>query len=351
MLTLPSSSIYPHTISPANTTTTLQLQKGEGDIEHFDEQYLSVQEYKNLGIKDEIDQYLRLNSGLKFSPGELLFAMHSINPVVDVCYKMTKKTDAFIPPMEQITLLCKIMGKECTGKNQGRHNEELVLSLLSYNTLFRIRGKSGVKDDHFAVSAADTLVQTVRKYSGEVELDTLSDPQPQPLLPRFVRILNRTLDLYAELKNYLGKTKVTEFRLLIICIMAIAEIPEAKLNPPLFAKFMDNLSNHPTSFDQGTRKKGAKSVSGQKLHDILTSSYGQIKEKTIVHFLSAYETFYSREVSQGPGPSSLPPPPPPPPPRAGRHPAPSCASSAGRMVTGRRTAPPSNAMSAGGPAT
>jgi hypothetical protein len=281
----------------------MQLPHGQDDRDHFNEQYLLVQEFKNLPYKDEVDQYLTLNQGLKFSTGELLYAMNSINLIVHVASKMTKKTDSFTPLQKDIEKLCKIAGIDCTGKNQGRHNEIVVLSLLCYNVNTRFR-KPGV--DALLVSKGQELMETVRRFSGDTEFEGAEASQLQQsvladLLPMCQLSLQRTLDLYDTVTGSVSGQ--TTFRRLLICMLAISEIPAADLDEALFAQFVAHVIQNPLDYD--------------KLHLMFTRSVG-IGEHEIAKFKTAFNVYRKACTQQSAGaqglPPSQPPPPPPPPP-------------------------------------
>ena len=107
---------------------------------HFDQQYLQLQEFKSLPLREETEQFLKLNSGLSLSHGEQLFPMNLINPIVYVANKVTKKSDTFAPPQQEIEELCRIGGLPCTGKDMGRQNEIVMLAHLFFNVVFRRPG-------------------------------------------------------------------------------------------------------------------------------------------------------------------------------------------------------------------
>jgi len=286
------------------------MQLRQDDRDHFNEQYLLVQEFKNLPYKDEVDQYLTLNQGLKFSTGELLYAMNSINLIVHVASKMTKKTDSFTPPQKDIEKLCKIAGIDCTGKNQGRHNEIVVLSLLCYNVNTRCFRKRGAA---LLVSKGQELMETVRRFSGDTEFEGAEASQLQQsvltdLLPMCQRSLRRTLDLYDTVTgsvsgNARAGTGQTTFRRLLICMLAISEIPAADLDEALFAQFVAHVTQNPLDY--------------AKLHLMFTRSVG-IGPHEIAKFLTDFNVYRKACTRQSAGaqglPPSQPPPPPPPPP-------------------------------------
>ena len=166
-----------------------------------------------------------------------------------------------------------------------------------------------------ATCKGEAFVATVAAFSGRAELEAACNPQPQPLLaqlPKFVRILRRTLDLYNAVSGPAGDaakaratTGQTDFRRLVTCELAIAAIPEAELDAALFAKFVADVNRNKRD---------------TKLHHILTSNAG-IDQESIEHFVASYRLYVQQA---GPGASAVPPAPPntptsppPPPPAAG----------------------------------
>ena len=255
------------------------------DQEVFKTRKLQVTEFKLLPLKDEVEIYLRFNSGLPFSLGERLYATRHINPVTKLADKIVQTAD-----IDMIRTFCKIMGKDCTGKGHGRKHELLVQVFLVYHLYFR---KSG---EPIIPAMAETFVDAICKFNkenedlakGHFERDgkTLDECKDRALL-----LLRRTLDLYtsvsngpspgtpplppqtsinAKAKKLAGQTdcrrlvKQTDFRRLVICVLAVAEIPEQELDPERFSRFVQEaLVAH-------SQPEAGKDV--VRLHHILTSN-------------------------------------------------------------------------------
>ena len=227
------------------------------DQEVFKTRKLQVTEYKGLPLRDEVEIYVRFNSGLAFSWGERLYATRQINPVTKLAEKVVQTADN-----DMITSLCKIMGKDCTGEGYGRKHELLVLVFLVYHLHFR---KSG---EPIIPAMAENFVDAICKFNKEDENFERDGKTLDEWKDRALLLLRRTLDLYTSVSNGPSpgippsplqtsiNTKAkklagqTDFRRLVICVLAIAEIPEEELVPERVSRFVHEVHSQPEAFEQ-----------------------------------------------------------------------------------------------------
>lgn len=255
-------------------------------------------EFKNLPLKDEVECYIQLNSGLPFSPGEKLHATHSCNPITKLAVKIVKTAGT----EDLIKEFCKIAGKECSGKDEGRKNELLVAVYLIFHLHFREPGAPIVITmahqfvDTVKTFNEDSEWQDTQKYNGKTfddckdevladfrRLKRLYDAVsgPSPVLPPGTPPPPAPLGANGDARCLTG---MTSFRRLHICMLAVAECPEGELDEVLFAKFVVDVNQKPEAFDHG--KKG----SGRRLRKILTTNM-ELKSDKIKLIVDSYAAF------------------------------------------------------------
>lgn len=204
-------------------------QMPEEDQQHFISRKLQVMEFNDLPFKDEVDYYIKLNSGLPLSFGERLHSTTSCNPVTKVADLIVKEPLA----EESVQTLCRMLGKtrSLESEDKGRKNELLALTFFVFNMYFRTR------QDTVNFTIGDTFLQDVCKLNKEVEWrdsQMHNDMTMVDIKDKAVKQLERTLDLCRTVERPKGQT---EFRCVVTCMLAVREIEENQLR----AEFLSSL--------------------------------------------------------------------------------------------------------------
>jgi hypothetical protein len=248
---------------------------------------LHVLEFKDLPLKDEVDNYIKLNSGLAFSHGEKLYATQSFNPITQLAIKITKSSCNWDPPKDEIDQICKIVG---AGRSSGLKSDILVTAYLTYNLKFRKLG------DPIATTMAENFVQTVCAFNKDAEYkDTASPEIGEQSRDTVVELIRRTLNLYTTMSTIVSDpsrfdvfisrdvksvTGQTDFRRFVMCCLAVAEIPNDKLDAEVFTRFVSDVHHSTATFKNGT-----------SLHRILTGDI-HLKRAQIKKVVDGYCAFW-----------------------------------------------------------
>jgi len=270
-------------------------QLPEEDRRCFLSRKLQVMEFKSLPLKDEVESYIQLNSGLVFSLGERLHATHSFNPVTKLGDDVVKNPDN----EDMVKRLSHSVGRDGTGKKKcGRKDEFLAICYLVFNLYFRKRG------DLIIPTLAERFMECILKLNTEKDLNNTSKHEGKTLnecKEIVVNLLRRTLQLYGTVDG--RATGQKDLRRLVMCMMFVRELSPEELDKAieegLFAKFLSDVhSRHSASKRMAVA--GGKKGGENSLHDILTRNV-DIKSSDITHVVQAYHRFCAQ-----------PPPPPPP---------------------------------------
>lgn len=268
-------------------------QLPEDDRRCFGSRKLQVMEFKNLPLKDEVESYIQLNSGLVFSLGERLHATHSFNPVTKLADEVVKNPEN----ADMIKRLSSLVGRDGTGKSCGRKDDFLTICYLVYHLYFRKRG------DSIIPTMAEKFVEAILKFNTDSECKNTSLHEGKTLnecKETVVNLLRRTL----QLNNTVGSRAETgqkELRRLVMCMMLVREIQEHELTKAIDENLFANFVSHVYNSKRPAAAQG-KNAGGNGLHDILTRNT-DIKNSDIRIVVQAYQAFCAK-----------PPPPPPPPP-------------------------------------
>jgi hypothetical protein len=215
------------------------------DQEHFNDQNLVVQEYKNVIIKDEVDIYIMLNSGMPFSPGEKLAAMQHINDLVKVSAELVRHS----PKLMQS--ICKEMALPTSGKDQGRKNELLAACFCAYNVHYRKNAAPGRGRVPMAVSMKEQFVQAVCDLKDNDRLCKLQKNKTaiEQAVLQLEALVARVLELYNSVANLddgcSSRKRIhgqTPFRRMVMCLLAVSEIED--LDSESFRAFVEAEPKH-----------------------------------------------------------------------------------------------------------
>ena len=270
-------------------------QLPDADQRCFLSRKLQVMEFKSLPLKDEVESYIQLNSGLVFSLGERLHATHSFNPVTKLGDDVVKNPDN----EDMVKRLSHSVGRDGTGKKKcGRKDEFLAICYLVFHLYFRKRG------DPIIPTLAERFMECILKFNTEKDLNNTSKHEGKTLnecKEIVVNLLRRTLQLYGTVDG--RATGQKDLRRLVMCMMFVRELSPEELDKAieegLFAKFLSDVhSRHSASKRMAVA--GGKKGGENSLHDILTRNV-DIKSSDITHVVQAYHRFCAQ-----------PPPPPPP---------------------------------------
>ena len=202
--------------------------------EHFDKQVLYVHEYTNIQPQNEITIYKRLNSAsLYITWGEKLDAARN-NKLVQVAIQLLGIPKNKVLVDEALSALL--------GEPVRRKNDLLVACFLAFNLHFRN------KRDPYMSSLKDHFYRTV---CGSAAL-ILEHGAPLPPLDAAVAAvagkLRHALSLYRAATGCQGgraaltRTGQTDFRRMLICLVAPAEMPHtapAAGKPERFRRFLE----------------------------------------------------------------------------------------------------------------
>ncbi len=146
-------------------------QLNEGEKEHFDDQDLQMLEYKQLPLKDEINQYIMLNSGLPFSLGEKLASVHQVNNIVKTAYRLIHfKADRTMVIVNQ---MCSVLKRD-SATHKGRKNELLIATFCAYNLFFRLKSlmaqpRDDAKPMFTTIAEQFVQVHPLRTFDAHIE--------------------------------------------------------------------------------------------------------------------------------------------------------------------------------------
>ena len=213
----------------------LYQQLPADDREHFDDQTLQVLEYKNIPLKDEINVYMLLNSALPFSVGEKLAANRGINRLVLAAVQLLKHPQAK-PLLDEAR-------DALLGEPVRRKNDVVVACLCAYNLHFRDAASP------FAASMREEFCEAVcRNKAFILDQEALDDAPLRPsdagAVDDIAGRLRSALALYRAATGDDGKkaafdrTGQTQFRRMLVCLMAAAEMPHAE--PARFRTFLES---------------------------------------------------------------------------------------------------------------
>jgi hypothetical protein len=217
-------------------------QLSEDDQAHFDDQNLTILEYKGIPLKDEIDIYIMLNSGLPFSHGEKLAAMQQVNDIIRVSARLLKLDGVD----DLLGSFCRILGKDTAGKHAGRKNELLVATFCAYTLHFRKARAAPV-----LASMQETFVHTVCELGANHDPAPAPAAGPAPQAPApgpvaadtaaagaVADLMHKALVLFNSLAAAAPALPGlrTDFRRMLVCMVAAAEIADP--DPDRFAAFL-----------------------------------------------------------------------------------------------------------------
>ena len=252
-------------------------QLPEADKDHFNERSVQVTEFKDLPLKLEVEYYMQLNAGLPFSLGERLYATRQFNPITKLAYEIVSHAN-FDDPADPIKRLCDVRmdGGE---KSRGRKNEQLLVSYLVHQLMFRNRG------DDIQTSMAEAFIEAVCKWnkdSAEAMAafilqtgKTLDDRRHE-----VITLLQRIPQLYDAVKAE-EISRQTDWRRLVLCVLGAAEIPQADLDPTTFAKFVAAAAKEPLTLAHRR---------GKRLQNNITSR-GHLRKRDVADFVEAFSAF------------------------------------------------------------
>jgi hypothetical protein len=247
------------------------------DQEHFNDQNLVVQEYKNVIIKDEVDIYIMLNSGMPFSPGEKLASMQHVNDLVKVSAQLVRHSPALMQA------ICKEMALPTSGKDEGRKNELLAACFCAYNVHYRKNAAPGGCRVPMAVSMKEQFVQAVRDLKDNDRLCRLQKNKTavEQAVLQLEALLSRALELYISVTNLddgcSSRKRIngqTPFRRMVMCLLAVSEIRdldsesfrafvEAEAKPELRAHVaVSRLLTHGKHLDAGSIERIVQAYQG-----------------------------------------------------------------------------------------
>jgi hypothetical protein len=226
----------------------------DDEKEHFEDQDLQFLEYTNLPIKDEINQYIMLNSGLPFSLGEKLASVVQVNSVVktdhiiasQVALHREEETRDLIPK------LCQILKKDSNAQ-KGRKNELLIATFCVYNLWFRLKKLSTghARDDAkpMFTTIAEQFVQVISEENIE-ESKVISRAEADVAAAEVLALMHRAMTLYHAITqgDSVGarkRTGQTDYRRMIVCLLAVADITD--LDDDMFCKFVEATHAHERS--------------------------------------------------------------------------------------------------------
>lgn len=204
---------------------------------HFDSMQLWVMEYQGLSLKNEVEIYMQLNSGLTFTAGERLHATRRFNPITRLADAMIE--DAQNDTLHPINQLCAVR-MDCGGKHRGRKNELLIMSYIMHQCIYRMTG------DEIQTALTEAFIEAVcdwNKDSAKAMKDFLLrggktlDQKKEEVMS----ILRGILELYNAL-SAVTISGQTDWRRLVICVLAVAE----KLDLTAFAKFVADVVARPS---------------------------------------------------------------------------------------------------------
>jgi hypothetical protein len=213
------------------------------DQEHFNKQLLVIQQYDSLPIRDEVDMYMKFNSGVSLSHGERLKAMLYVHDLVKVSYEFVKRFP------DSINEVCAALNLPTTGKEKGRNNElvggcfcAFNLNMLDCRTLAAPIGGLYSRAA-MAVSAKEQFVQLVYELKDHHRLQNTTAAIKAAATQLEARV-KKALEIYNALTNHEAPRHringQTSFRRMVVCLLAVSEIPN--LDHECFRAFMEAMA-------------------------------------------------------------------------------------------------------------
>jgi hypothetical protein len=226
------------------TQKVFYSQLDEVEKAHFDDQDMLMFEYKMLAMTEEIGQYIMINSGLPFSIGEKLSALHQVNSIVKTSHRLIRAEQAR-EGSSLISNMCAILGKD-SGTQKGRKNELLIATFCAYNLFFRCKSMMNqpLEDPQpMFTTLGEQFVQVISEKSTQ-ESSVIPECDAEVIAAEVLTLMNKATHLYdtitqGDINGARRRTGQTEHRRMIICLLAVAEI--ADLDADVFSEFVASV--------------------------------------------------------------------------------------------------------------